>query len=146
VCEDFYERKHWVNIFDRVFLEGKPDSWAYIWLFTCWSQSGLIAVSNPNLIINIGFGSDATHTKGSSQLTHVSTEELREIHHPPFLIQDKETDQWRFDYLHGGKAKKEADTFLGKFRSYASKIKHRIIRLLTDSLGVSRSLYQKLMH
>jgi hypothetical protein len=145
VCDDPYERKHWTNIFDRVFLEGKPDSWDYIWLFTCWSQGGLIAVSNTNLVTNIGFSVDGTHTKGSSQLANLSTEEIGEINYPPFIIQNKEADLYRFDYLHGGKAKKEADTALGKLRFHASKTKRRTIRFLTDPIGVSRSVYRKLI-
>jgi hypothetical protein len=146
VCDDPYERQHWTNIFNRVFLEGKPDTWDYIWLFTCWSQRGLIAVSNVNLITNIGFGLEGTHTKKSSQLANIATEEIGEIDHPPFIVQNKEADLYRFDYLHGGKVKKKADTILGKLRFHASKNKHRAIRLLNNLKGVAHLIYKKLIN
>ena len=146
VCDDPYECKHWTGIFNRVFLEGKPDSWAYIWTFACWSQGGLTTLPNVNLVSNIGFGSDSTHTKeGGSKFANLPTEDLGEIYHPPFVVQHKEADLYTFDYFLGGKAKKEADTALGKLRFHASKTKRRTIRFLTDPIGVSRSVYRKLI-
>jgi hypothetical protein len=74
-----------------------------------------------------------------------TVEEIGEINYPPFIIQNKEADLYRFDYLHGGKAKKEAYTALGKLRFHASKTKRRTIRFLTEPIGVSRSVYRKLI-
>ncbi len=46
----------------------KNDSWAYFWTYTILKNNGLCLTPNYNLIENIGFGLDATHTiKGQSQ-------------------------------------------------------------------------------
>lgn len=47
--------------FDRT-LSGRVDTWDYQWNFAQLLQSGLAVVSAVNLISNIGFNADATHT------------------------------------------------------------------------------------
>ena len=47
--------------------EDDLDAWDYIWHFSCIVNNGLIAHPSKNLIKNIGFGENATHTKGESQ-------------------------------------------------------------------------------
>ncbi len=49
----------------RATAEGEIDTWDYVWSFTVWSQSGLSVIPRSNLISNIGFGADATHTTES---------------------------------------------------------------------------------
>jgi hypothetical protein len=51
----------WRNIFDRM-LGGKDDIWDYQWTFNCLRQDGLSVVPSVNMVSNIGFGPDATHT------------------------------------------------------------------------------------
>jgi hypothetical protein len=51
----------WTNIFDRVHA-GKVDTWDYQWVFSCLHQRMLSIVPTRNLIQNIGFDLDATHT------------------------------------------------------------------------------------
>jgi hypothetical protein len=51
----------WTNIFDRVHA-GKVDTWDYQWVFCCFYQHMLSIVPARNLIQNIGFDTDATHT------------------------------------------------------------------------------------
>jgi hypothetical protein len=41
---------------------GGPDTWDYQWQFAVLKNSGLIACPSVNMISNIGFGADATHT------------------------------------------------------------------------------------
>jgi len=47
--------------FDRV-AEGKVDTWDYQWSFAQLMQSGLTLTSAVNLVSNIGFNAEATHT------------------------------------------------------------------------------------
>lgn len=47
--------------FDRA-ATGNVDTWDYQWSFTQLLQSGVAAVSSVNLISNIGFAANATHT------------------------------------------------------------------------------------
>ncbi|WP_254977820.1 glycosyltransferase family 2 protein [Cyanobium sp. ATX 6A2] len=62
IFENPSEARYWAAIWDRLLREGKPDSWAYRWTFTCLVNGGLTALPNENLVFNIGFSEDATHT------------------------------------------------------------------------------------
>lgn len=64
---DIYFEKYWADIFDRVSC-GDINSWAYPWLFSCWYHKGLTIVPRKNLVVNIGFGEDATHTISDDEL------------------------------------------------------------------------------
>lgn len=55
-------QQYWSNIFDQVY-EGKINSWAYIWQYSIWVNKGLNILPESNLVSNIGFGEDGTHTK-----------------------------------------------------------------------------------
>lgn len=55
-----------LNYFEKQFaavIDGKVDSWGFRWTFTCWKNQGLSILPNKNLVTNIGFGADSTHTK-----------------------------------------------------------------------------------
>ena len=56
--------RYWENVFQDVF-DGLIDTWDYQWTFACWIQSGLTVLPNVNLVSNIGFNEQATHTKKS---------------------------------------------------------------------------------
>ena len=53
---------YWTQIFDAMYENKGPNTWDYQWLYTCLKNNSLVAVSGVNLISNIGFGEDATHT------------------------------------------------------------------------------------
>lgn len=143
--DDHYEEQYWTNVFDRLFLEGKPDSWAYVWLFSYWSQSGLSILPNHNLVSNIGFREDGTHTTSQdSKLSNLPTVDIWEIKHPPFVVRHKEADLYTFDNIFGGKHLKNADTLKGTFISFFAKNKQRFFRLFSDPIGVYYSLIKKI--
>lgn len=91
----------WSRIFEATF-RGEIDSWAYGWTFACWVQSGLTIVPGTNLVSNIGFGADGTHTTASNDtLANIPAREMCfPINHPPFVIQDTKTDrQYQRDFV-----------------------------------------------
>jgi hypothetical protein len=51
------------KFFDSVYCD-KIDAWAYRWFFARLLQSGLLITPSVNLVTNIGFSKDSTHTKG----------------------------------------------------------------------------------
>jgi hypothetical protein len=53
---------YWTRIFDAMYEKRGPNTWDYQWLYTCLKNNSLAAVSSVNLIANIGFGKEATHT------------------------------------------------------------------------------------
>jgi hypothetical protein len=42
---------------------GELDSWAYLWQAFCWQQSWFVLRTRANLTRNVGFRTDATHTR-----------------------------------------------------------------------------------
>ena len=125
ICDDSYEEKYWTQVFNTLFLEGKPNTWDYSWTFACWSQSGLTALPNVNLVSNIGFGSGGTHTFGDSPLANMAVEDIGEITHPPFVVRHIEGDLYTFDYHYGGIASRLSDIknnrLLLRFKQYLKK-------------------------
>jgi hypothetical protein len=76
------------GVFDKAFhASGNIDYWDYQWAFTCWHKNGLVATPNINLVQNIGFGKDATHTRWKNNpagklLAEEMTFPLRHPRHP----------------------------------------------------------------
>jgi len=70
------EQSFWANIFEQVY-QGKVNTWDFQWVFACNFTGRLTIVPNVNLISNIGFGVNATHTSGSSVLANLPVEELQ---------------------------------------------------------------------
>ena len=62
---DSNERRYWRKIFDNVY-DSKIDSWAYAWSASIWYKNRLSIMPPINLVKNIGFGENATHTSGST--------------------------------------------------------------------------------
>ena len=46
----------------RTMRDGRLDNWSIAWTFSCWANNGLTCTPRTNLVSNIGFGPDATHT------------------------------------------------------------------------------------
>lgn len=96
VLRDPREIAYWTDIFDRVY-DGQIDSWGYPWLFSCWSQSGLTAVPNKNLVTNVGTGPDATHTSDNTGILGIPAGELTECVHPRAVLRDQAADQFHWE-------------------------------------------------
>lgn len=84
----------WHKIFDYTYA-GNIDTWDYQLLFASWLQNGLHILPNVNLVSNIGFGVDATHTKTVRKCANMPVEEIGfPLHHPPFMIRDAAADDY----------------------------------------------------
>ncbi len=87
--------EHWRAVFDRVLGQAAKDVWDFQWLFAIWARQGLAALPGVNLVSNIGFGKDATHTKGMEhRLANLPQREmLFPLVHPTDIASDPKTDQ-----------------------------------------------------
>lgn len=100
---DRVERKYWTKIFDQMYRQ-EIDTWDYPWTASVWFHGGLSATPNVNLVSNIGFGVDATHTASAeSSLAEMATHELRAINHWSSVKQDLTADRYEFDYTFAGR-------------------------------------------
>jgi hypothetical protein len=101
---------YWRRIFDEIHQQ-RIDTWDFSWVFSGWVQNGLAIIPNVNLVSNIGFGEEATHTKSSSDSqANLSCGSMTfPIQHPQAIIRDKIADLRTFYTVLGG-AKRNAGT------------------------------------
>jgi hypothetical protein len=95
IWQDTLLVKTWHDNFQQVY-DGEIDTWDYQWAFACWIQSGLTVLPNINLISNIGFGADATHTKEEiNELANLPVEPMSfPLIHPEFVLCDSKSDEY----------------------------------------------------
>lgn len=99
VFEHPEERAFWEPHFQACY-DGKIDTWDFIWLYTCLRQSGLTVIPRVNLVSNLGYRADATHTfDTSSRFANVPAEEIGEIKHPEHVIRHAEADTYHFEQI-----------------------------------------------
>ena len=93
--------QHWQRVFQAVY-ENKINSWAHRWLLSGWSEDGLSILPKTNLVSNIGFGPEATHTKWQrSPLANMPVGSLKfPLRHPPFVEQHVAADRFTQNFVY----------------------------------------------
>ncbi len=100
---DKVERRYWQKIFDYSH-SGLIDSWAYPWLASTWYKHGLTVTPNVNLVSNIGYGADATHTKSKIiEVINIPTKSLGNIVHPKIIEINYDADKHDFEWTFCGR-------------------------------------------
>jgi hypothetical protein len=88
--------EHWKKVFDLSHsgIE-KVNTWDFQWVFACWAQRGLSILSNTNLVTNVGFREDSTHTRRpTDRRANLPANEISfPLKHPPYIARDRENDQ-----------------------------------------------------
>ncbi|MCC7145355.1 MAG: hypothetical protein IT443_02825 [Phycisphaeraceae bacterium] len=98
------EQDYWTNIYNRMHA-GTHDVWSYMWQYAIWSQGGLTACPRVNLVSNVGFRGDGTHTQAvDGAVAGLPTLPLKDIVHPPFVVRHREADQYCFENIFTRKA------------------------------------------
>lgn len=92
-------KKYWKNIYDNMKLQ-KIDTWDHQWQFTVWKKMQLCILPNINLVKNIGFGPEATHTKHNNKMANIKNYEIVLEKHPSKVQQDKEADKFTFKKIY----------------------------------------------
>jgi hypothetical protein len=114
-CLSSQEAVYRLDLYDMVF-SGRIDTWDYQWGFAKMLRSGLSIIPADNLISNIGFGPDATHTKSFSSFSGLLIHNIDfPLKHPEFVIRDKLFDvEYNQTYLPND-SKSTNSTVLQKF-------------------------------
>ena len=102
---DSVAASYWGHLFDQVRAGG--GSWDFAWLHACWTHGGLSVVPTTNLVSNLGFRADATHTKvrpdARSPFAAMPTVPMRfPLRHPAEIAADAETDRFLERVLFSG--------------------------------------------
>ncbi len=94
------EVNYWTRVFDATH-EGRVDTWDYQWIFSTWQHGMLSVVPNHNLVQNIGFGDDATHTASQDLFANSRLEPMPfPLDHPPAVAAEAGADRYtaRFEF------------------------------------------------
>jgi hypothetical protein len=80
-------RQMWTGIFESMYAGVGPNAWSYQMVYTSWMRNWLNIIPSRNLIQNIGFDKDATHTKKADAGLKVPAEALGfPLAHPPAMM------------------------------------------------------------
>jgi hypothetical protein len=93
------ETKYTLRKLDQIYnSKVRVDLWDYQWEFAKVINSGLSIVPQVNLVSNVGFGKDATHTlNAKSADANMAAKDIEfPLKHPRFVIRDIESDKKYF--------------------------------------------------
>lgn len=93
-------QEFWLDNFSNV-SQGKIDTWDYQWYFTTWAHSGISIIPTKNLISNIGFGQEATHTSDeNNKLAKMKIDQIDlPLIHPQIMVPNAIYDEHNAKYL-----------------------------------------------
>lgn len=87
------ERCYWEFVFQSVY-DGEVDTWAWRWFYSIWANSGLCVTPARNLVRNVGFHADATHTKDEMVYSSLPAEDLSlPLIHPATVLASSDKDE-----------------------------------------------------
>jgi len=87
--------KDWTIKFNQAYYGSSSSyAWSYQLQFACWQQNALVVRPNGNLVSNLGFGAEATHTTDSDSSYAVLPFDLISfpLKHPQTIVRDVKAD------------------------------------------------------
>jgi hypothetical protein len=84
----------WISFFDRFYNLKPNDSWDYQFHYQCMIRNQLAIIPKANLVKNIGYGPDATHSQNpDSYFANVPTHEfVFPLKHPDQIVRNYDAD------------------------------------------------------
>ncbi len=135
-----HEIRYWSSLFQSNY-EGF-NSWARAWIFSCWVHKGLGIIPATNLISNIGFGSEATHTKFKDGRAEASVEAMNfPLQHPLSVIRDSRADDFIEKVIFSGMLQSKAPNTL----TIEAAISQAIEKLNTDNNAEALNMFEKVI-
>ena len=90
------EAASWKGVFERTY-KGEIDTWDFQWVFANWLEGRINVMPSVNLISNIGFGADATHTVGDSNVANLPVDKIIfPMKHPVGVFRNLQADLFTF--------------------------------------------------
>ena len=85
---------HWKNAVKSI-QDGKVSAWDWQWYFSVALQGQMTIFPRVNLVSNVGFGDDATHTFGKAPENFIKSLDINfPLKHPEFIMQNIEYDKF----------------------------------------------------
>jgi len=123
---DVTQQRFWHGNLKNV-KEGKIDTWDFQWVYACWSNHALSIHPNVNLVTNLGFGADATHTPEISPLMNIPAVEIGKLRHPEWMTPDMAADRYTFEHAFDGNVPQQERAWPTRVRRNISRIKRRVL-------------------
>lgn len=99
---DNIERVYWEGIFDLAY-NNKIDTWDYSWIASVWFNNGIAITPNKNLVTNLGFNEDATHTKKNDhKFANLTVGKLGTLNFNDTFEVDSKADNYTFNKIFDG--------------------------------------------
>ena len=90
---DCREGAFWATGWDNI-CSGKLDTWDYQWMMAHFDRNGLSIIPKANLVANIGFGADATHTRSRLAAVRPASGSVRfPLQHPSNVVRNVRADE-----------------------------------------------------
>lgn len=121
--EDF-----WKNIFRSNYVAPRSiDTWDYQWFYSVCKNKGLAIIPNKNLVQNIGFGENATHTKFLPKwlMKHQIQSLKMPILHPKTIEPHFKADNYTFRTHYGQRKMSFWERFAKKMWTYFKRKIHK---------------------
>ncbi|NBO65273.1 MAG: hypothetical protein EBU88_10600 [Acidobacteria bacterium] len=94
------EQDLWMYHLQKVF-DNEINTWDYQWTYALFNRRGLSVTPNVNLITNIGFNRDATHTLNKrDRLANLKRGRIEQIVHPVEVSLDEDADRLTIDNIY----------------------------------------------
>jgi hypothetical protein len=125
------------TILDQI-RAGRDDVWSFQWTFAHLATQGLCAVPKTNLVTNIGWGEEASHTKVFRPDMHIESGPLPSPYQAPEKVQpDNQYDRLMFDITWGKQPNRAA--------SNAGRLSIRSVMANTRKLAgqIKRALFER---
>lgn len=120
------EKYYWLKHYDYVINLSEKDFWDYQWSITLWYNNALSIIPTKNLISNLGFGENATHTfDKNSWLAALKSYDLWNIIHNDRVVQNKRADLFTSKKIFGIQTRKEI--LIEKVKSNLKRISKKFL-------------------
>ena len=119
------ERGLWEQRFEQAF-RGEVDTWDFQWFYHCWMQNGLGISPRVNMVSNLGFHAEATHTKTAHEKDILANRAAREMDgqlmHPQFMVERRDADAYIFENCFRPAPAQSTERFGAKIVRYARRL------------------------
>jgi len=124
-------QQHWISNFNLVYTH-QLDTWDYQWVYSNLTNHGLAIMPFKNLVSNIGFDEEATHTiDKNSALSNLSSHSFKLDSEPEDMVPRNDIDEQIYEKTTNLKL---SETFFTRFKD---KVKKNIPNIFLTLLFVS---------
>lgn len=125
---------YWISIFTDFHLKPHSYTWDFQWFLSIWNNNGLVIQPRKNLVKNIGFHEEATHTHDMGHhLATVNAKQIENIIHPKLIRINNKLEDLNFRIYFTVQQKKSYKSIIsnylkvGKLKSIIKKASAKVL-------------------